>query len=219
MATNDDDPFDPANISWPAPGLTLFAPNAPLSSPAFVEAGPQEWWRYAESYRFSASTLIDFFSRTGGDQDFLALPVLFLYRHYAELSLKLLLRDALTALERAVPNLVGHKLSPLWAQLRPALEEMWPGQYAAELGAIAGVLAELDAADPGSDTFRFPVDTKGAPQLPDYLRRFDLLHFATSMETYAHWVGGVADALSAEQDAAEEMRQAEEDAAPQDEEW
>jgi len=214
-----DDPFDPASVSWPAPGLNLFSPDAPSSPPAFVEAGHGAWWRYAESYRFAGSTLIDFFTRTGHDQDFLALPVLFLYRHYAELSLKLLLRDALRGLERPVPRLLGHKLLHLWAQLRPALEETWPTQYAAELDAIEAVLRELDAADPGSDTFRFPVDAKGSPRLPEYLQRFDLVHFGNSMETYAHWVGGVADALAAEQDALEEMRQAEADAAPRDDEW
>jgi hypothetical protein len=196
--------------------MTLFQPKVPLSPPAFVDAGPREWWRYAESYRFAASTLVDFFARTGHDQDFLALPVLFLYRHYAELSLKLLVRDAFADLGRKIPKLIGHALVPLWAQLRPALEAIWPGEHDLDLGVIEAVVHELDSADPGSDTFRFPVDTKGLPQLPDYLRRLDVVHFAQSMEAYAHWVGGVADALSARSDISAELEREFSEGAPAD---
>lgn len=199
-----DDPFDLENFSWPRPGAKLFQADKPLSPPAFLDSGPRQWWMYAESYRFAATTLVERFHATGHDQDFLSLPVLYLYRHYAELSLKYLARESNRFLGLKPPKL-NHKLMPLWSSVESALTKIWPERYGEDHAAVGQLIQQLAAVDPRSDTFRFPVDKKGAPHLPDELKRFDLVHFATEMESFAHWVGGVADALSAESDVKADM--------------
>jgi hypothetical protein len=210
-----DDPFDLDSFSWPRKGARLFEAKVPLSPPAFLESGPSRWWMYAESYRFAAASLVAMFARTGHDQDFLALPVLFLYRHYVEIALKLIEHEASLLLGRPEPKPKGHGIRDRWGRVQPLLEDIWPNpRYEGENRNVRNLVAQLDIVDPDSDTFRYPVDPEGNSNLPQELQRLDLAHFATEMEAFAHWVGGVEGALSAEQDAANEMRQAELDAAP-----
>jgi hypothetical protein len=214
-----DDSFDLDNLSWPQQGSKLFEANVPLSPPALLDDGPSRWWMYAESYRFAAAALVDRFRATGFDQDFLALPVLFLYRQYAELSLKFLERELSIFLGKEVPKSKGHHLLPRWMTVLASLEEVWPGKYAAENAAVGEIIGQLSAVDDGSDTFRYPVDTDGNPNLAPELKRLDLVHFAAGMEAFAHWVGGVEGTLSAEQEAQDDMAEAERDAAPRDGDW
>jgi hypothetical protein len=174
---------------------------------------------YAESYRFAAETLVRRFADTGRDQDFLALPALFLYRHYAELALKFLERETAIFLRRPVLKLKGHTLAALWMPVLKALEEIWPNRYADENAAVGELIAQLQVADPSSDTFRYPVNVAGEANLPPEFARFDLLHFATEMQAFGHWVGGVADALNAESEAEEEMREIEREAAPREDQY
>jgi hypothetical protein len=202
------DPFDIDNFSWPREGARLFEAERPISPPAFLEAGPSRWWMYAQSYRFAAETLVARFVETGHDQDFIAVPVLFLYRHYAEIALKLLERDASLHLGDAEPPLKGHGLRSRWDRVQPLLERIWPDNddYKHTNAHVRSLILQLDAVDPTSDTFRYPVTPDGAPNLPRALERLDLAHFAVEMTAFAHWVGGVADAIWARQEAADEMR-------------
>jgi hypothetical protein len=215
----DDDPFDLRNFSWPRKGARLFKADVPVSPPAFLESGPSRWWMYAESYRFAAATLVERFAKTGHDQDFLALPVLFLYRHYVEVALKFIEREASLLLGKPHPKPKGHGIRDRWGRVQPLLEEIWPNNadYKKDNRHVRSLIAQLDVVDPDSDTFRYPVDADGHSNLPPELERLDLSHFAAEMEAFAHWVGGVEGALSAEQEAENEMRQAERDAGSDDE--
>lgn len=215
--SSEPDFLDPESISWPARGRSLFAADVKVSPPALLEDGFGSWWNYAESYRFAAAALVERFEATGHDQDFLAMPALFLYRQHAELALKYLEREAFEYLGRPLPPFLGHSLKPRWDSVEGALREVWPGQYEDEYAAVGETIDQLQAVDPTSDTFRYPVNSAGTPNLDAILKRFDLLNFGREMERFAHWVGGAADALEAEKDALADMREAERDAMPS--EW
>jgi hypothetical protein len=113
----------------------------------------------------------------------------------------------------------GHGLLTRWKRVRAALERIWPGEYQDELTAVEEVITQLGIADARSDTFRYPVDLSGKSNLPPALERFDLLHFGAEMETFAHWVGGCADALAARQDSDDEARRIEREFAPADDDF
>jgi hypothetical protein len=90
------------------------------------------------------------------------LPVLYLYRHYVEASLKGILLEAKVAYELSYDIPMKHQLDSLWSLLqthvgakRAAVEQVWFDR-ASEL------IAELHRVDPDSMTFRYPTDTRGA---------------------------------------------------------
>lgn len=184
------DPFDVSDLPWPKRGDDPFRPRTPVSMPAILESGPHAWGAFAAGFRFSAQTLVERFQRTGYDQDFLALPVMFMYRHYAELSLKDLIFECGSFLGRPTDVADEHDLRRLWVIAREFLEAL--NLAGPDADAVEELLNRLGAADPKSMTFRYPVDKKGRPMLPPKLQRFDLLHFSRQMEGFAGWVDGTS---------------------------
>lgn len=67
----------------------LFRSNEPdWWNNACLKVGHDEFYRYADGYKRAANILVDHVDQNNCDQDFVAFPVLFLYRHYIELKLK-----------------------------------------------------------------------------------------------------------------------------------
>ena len=107
--------------------------------------------------------------------DSAALPIVFLYRHALELYLKAIVFQAAVRtineeeLKQAVPRLwKEHSLTKLVKTAEPVLTDpthplVWSGELHRKLLAIA---SEIDAIDPGSYSFRYPVTSKGTSSLP-----------------------------------------------------
>lgn len=95
--------------------------------------------------------------------------MLFLYRQTVELQLKALLADAGELLDdpQAVPP--RHELPRLWGRVRALLLRVDPGADGPWFARADAIVTELDALDPGSFAFRYPVDTGGTPSLPEPL--------------------------------------------------
>lgn len=118
------DAFDVDDMPWPKRGVDPFRADHPTSLPALLESGQPAWGFFAAGFRFSAQILVRRFEETGHDQDFLALPVLYLYRHYAELALKDLILDAGSVLGRRQSIEKEHDLRKLWLTARDLLNEL-----------------------------------------------------------------------------------------------
>lgn len=137
----------------------------------------EELTAYAHSYRCAAMRLVAHFDRRDiGTIDESALPILFLYRHSVELYLKAIAYVAAVAtindneLEFAIPRLWReHSLIALAKLASPTI-----GMHSRHLLAKNGdlertviALAEkIDAIDPGSYSFRYPVTSRGQSALP-----------------------------------------------------
>lgn len=130
---------------------------------ATLRASTIDWHSYAFCYRRAADTLVDQFAVPALGPDGMFLPILFLYRHYLEVSLKGLLADCGELLGEKVPIPTTHKLTPIWQQLHPILERALPGQASAWMDRIGALVEEFQKLDPTSMTFRYPVDTGGDP--------------------------------------------------------
>lgn len=211
-----DPQLDDDSYSWPSHGIPLFTSDTTRSRHrAILQGGRGAWYVYATSFRLAADILVEKFRATGYDQDMLAYPIVSLYRHHVELSLKALWLDlARYHGEDANPAEPRHSLIALWRECRRLHELVWP-EDASDLDAVEGMIAELARVDPSSQMFRFPVDFQGRPHLPPEAETFDLLHFADEMTKLSHWFDGTNGMLDAytdhQQDAADYERELEAD--------
>lgn len=133
---------------------------------AEVPTGAKQWYRFASSYKYAADALSQLVLANDAHRNLVALPVLFLYRHYVEVHLKSLLLDAGELLDdlQQVPQ--SHYLLPLWHRVRTLLIQVDSRSDNAWLGRADQIIGDLDALDPTSFAFRYPVGRMGAPALP-----------------------------------------------------
>lgn len=96
--------------------------------------------------------------------------MMFLYRHYVELHLKSLLRDAGELLD--APELIPprHYLVTLWQRVRELLLEIDGRPADSWYLRVDQIIDDFDSADVSSYAFRYPVTTGGEPSLPTPLR-------------------------------------------------
>lgn len=163
---------------------------------------------YAEAYRLAARRLFEKSSNAELRDEF-ACPVVFLYRHSLELSLKEILINGHKILQlEAKPFQTekeilerGHNLSSLWKALKELHEQIdWTD--ATELDAHGETIKEFDKLDSKSFSFRYPVTLNGSPALRQDFR-FDLHHFCDRMDevlealdSISCGVAGVLDQMS-----------------------
>jgi hypothetical protein len=118
----------------------------------------------------AADNLVQSVIASNDSQDYLVNPIAFLYRHYLELRLKELLFSSTLLLQEDPRVQNEHDLTKLWEELRPKLEKVRPGFTTdSDLDAIKNRLREFCEKDPGSYAFRYPVNPRGKPALPDML--------------------------------------------------
>lgn len=173
----------------PPPTGNLFE-SPPESRRAVILGGHRpDWYAFAEGYRVAANLLVDRLRSLGVVAEHVCLPILFLYRHFIELSLKALLLD-LGELTDA-PELTSdrHLLQPLWTKFRDRLRaaNLEAGSVP-WLDRIGGWIAEFDRLDSRSYTFRYPVDPRGNAHLRPGQ--------AVDIERVRHIMGEVAGAFA-----------------------
>ena len=113
-------------------------------------------------------------NRSSG-HDVLVYPILFLYRQYLELYLKLSIRTVRTFLDEGREMPTGHRIELLWGQLDGLYRRAFPDESTDALDQTGRLIREFAAVDPQSTAFRYPVDLKGNPSLPG-LRSIDLMN-------------------------------------------
>lgn len=129
-----------------------------------------------------------------------ALPGVFLYRHFVELSLKDMIVTA-RALDDQLPDFPDtHRLLPLWTELRNLLSRVGdPTESEDELlDLVGGMVQELDRADPDSMSFRYPRsrhETGRQPLLAEDYEYFDMRVFRDQAVRLAHFIDGCSTQL------------------------
>jgi hypothetical protein len=97
------------------------------------------------------------------DRDPLLLPALYSFRHYVELELKELGRDAVAFGAR--PPKATHTLGQLWPAVRDGFARCFPGDDDA-IPLVERAIAVLCALDPLSDGLRYATRRDGTPSIP-----------------------------------------------------
>jgi hypothetical protein len=191
---------------WPSPDDDIFGrSDGDWRGIATVEGLWANADLYALGYREAAGVLVAH-ALERGDTDLLVYPTLFLYRQYVELRLKHIAVAASSLLDRDPPPtaiMLSHELEPLWGFCRGALEAEDEGPTE-DLDNAERTLRQLGWADPGSYSFRYPTDKKGARSLPSTLERVDLRQVGEVMAGVGNLLDAIVDHLSVQQDAKNE---------------
>jgi hypothetical protein len=148
-----------------------------------IEAAPY----FARGFHDAADALVEIYA-TGGYPDYVAPPVVFLYRHAAELYLKGVIwmgDDLLKVLKRPTSNTGGidfssHQLSVLLPFAEFVINSfglIWNENERGSYADGVSLLAELERVDPNSFTFRYPITKSRQPtKEPEF--GFNLYAFA-----------------------------------------
>ena len=135
---------------------SIFDTNPSWRDNAFVEP---DWLAYILGYREAADIIVDQAQEFG--VDLMVYPVMFLYRHYLEISLKYIFIVLRQYFEDSSDLPTHHKLDLLWKVVRSFMEREWnSAEHKACYDAIEARISEFHRIDEGSYSFRYPV-TKG----------------------------------------------------------
>lgn len=194
-----DDRTKPQSIFQAGP---FHEPNAYVG----INRGEGAFGLYAAGFFDAGEQLARAMMQNRGKVDLSIYPLVYVYRHGAELALKQLARSfgeifrGDTASELA--GLKGnekHSLARLWERVRPNIDSAislagpsmeFPGEVG--LAEVDHIIAELDAFDPGGIVFRYPESLGGAPHLPDVeyinIRVFyeAMRRLVSALETWRH---------------------------------
>ena len=144
----------------------------------------EEFDLYGEAFRRAGQTLAQNLANDITFHPLDACPIVFLYRHAIELYFKAILRvgQNLLSLEGNSLSfdekiLVEHKLTPFLVPIRKFYDEFgWPEAYED----CAVFVTDLEAIDPLSFAFRYPVDKQDGSLLQDLV--FNVPEFAARAE-------------------------------------
>ena len=175
--------------------------------------GVEAFGTLAEGYFNGAKQLLQQFEASNGP-DFDIYPIIFLFRHAVELSLKDVVgvMQVLAAFLGTGPTRFetprGHDLDAL---IR-ILDEQW-GLIKATIGTeeepldheARQAIADLDAADKASEAFRYPVNRSGQPFFEEH-HVLGYGRLADTMEHVHHQFSGVMGFLYDREQIAEDMR-------------
>lgn len=181
----------PAQPTPPEDGFKLFISGEPWQMNAVLNFGMGATG-YAEGYLQAAEALMDQLENGRGLPDLLVYPIVFLYRQHLELQLKDIIWHLKQAgyYKRVVPG--GHDVLQLWKESKSPLEEYcgWGKDEAENLKRVEEYLRQFSEIDAHSDAFRYHVNKKGAPSLPD-VKHINLLLFRAHLKWLIDWLAGV----------------------------
>jgi len=203
--SEDDD-----QLLWPEAGDTVFGDGDPsrpgVAALRWLGGVLPQWRAYAQGFRVAADALGKFIiveSEARGlvqpRIDEIALPLVALWRHYLELTLKALipeLDDLSYGPDTPLPH--SHNLKQLWELAEPALRELAGHDDAFD--AVKAAVMEFDRLDPKGEVFRYPVSIKGVWSLSELPETLDVKHLVDEMQAVANFFDGSWGAIDAQQE-------------------
>jgi hypothetical protein len=150
----------PESAPWPKPDDQLFRQDGDCQSVARLKIGGESLYSYAIGYKKAGDSLAMRFLENWQGNEFLIIPMIFLYRQYLELHLKELLVSGRSSLGQAADFEDIHGLSKLWKPCQTILAEHWPHEPSETWGNVTNLIKEFDKLDGGSFAFRYPYTKK-----------------------------------------------------------
>jgi hypothetical protein len=148
---------------WPKADDRLFQVSARWDGNAVLAEHPHSRMvLMLTGYKRAADSLVKQAVEDTADRDTLVFPIIFNYRQFLELSLKYLI----STYGRTVgvdPIWKSHDLTKLWTQFEAVLQAFGSDDEDGATAAVGRLVAEFATVDPGSFSFRYPVDTQGRP--------------------------------------------------------
>ncbi|MEM8851600.1 MAG: hypothetical protein AAGE03_16415 [Pseudomonadota bacterium] len=148
---------------WPTQGdIPFVAADRPLSNANIAENGFQRLMLMKTGYKAAADLMVTATIDDRPQRDVLVFPIIFNYRHFIELSLKYQIATFGPAV-CVEPNWNSHNLADLWSEFLAVLEHYGTEDPDEADPVVGNIILEFAKIDPGSYSYRYPVDRKGAP--------------------------------------------------------
>lgn len=193
---------------WPRVGQELFEVD-PGQDHTWVNI--TGWYDYHQGFLAGAQALLAA-AEAGevADADRIPVAMVFLYRHYLELTMKTFILDNAGLVGRPSALEKTHDLPKLWRSCRAILEAWWPNQHQDELDAIEDQVGQFHLIDPDSSAHRYPQRLNGDRSLGKGHWSFSLRRFAERVEAIGLWLEGMdvglCEEASVRAEVAEEAR-------------
>jgi hypothetical protein len=173
-------------------------PNVVLN---FRRSPESEFGFYTRPFHEGARVLARRALQRPGFRDLDALPILFLYRHALELSLKAIILEGNRRMDLHGDGLSqadlwkvlsGHRLTPLLLHVRRVFKFVgwkwaWNDPQISTFADVQRVLRDLEKIDPSSFAFRYPTNKRGQGSVPR--------HFAFSLRSFISVIDPLAEAF------------------------
>jgi len=181
--------------SYPKKGDQLFKEIVGDWDNVCLDPFSGNWPKYIGGYKDSADILAEHLINNQYGTDYLIYPIIFLYRHYLELQMKMIIKDGYQLLDASKIYHKIHNLNDLWRDCRIIVEKMWPDCDQKELNAIEECIFEFSAIDPKSQLFRYPEGRNGDILIDD-IRYVNLTNLKDVMKRIENSLDPICDAIS-----------------------
>lgn len=181
-----------SEFRWPVKGDKPFVvAENPLDNACIADNEFTRLVLMIEGYKKSADSMVELSSSDRYLRDIFVYPIIFNYRQFLELSLKhqLALFGPWVEIEA---NWQTHKLDHLWGKFLMMLDR-YGTQDPDEADPVVGeIILEFSKIDPGSYSYRYPVDRLGKPIPIAYsdLHLPNLANIMKAVESYFNGCGG-----------------------------
>lgn len=181
-------------------------PKGPYIDPlrSWIEPDDTDrWGYYADGFSDAAQLLVKQLYADAATTiliDGLVYPIVFLYRHAAELYIKHLINSYSVFIGKPQNAAKDHKLERLWSKLQPLLREAYIksdgycGLDEEHTPEVAEGILFIHRLDGNATTFRYPTDQDGNASLGEQ-RQFALATFARVADYTLTWLDGLGIAL------------------------
>lgn len=177
------------SFRWPAAGDKPFvAGEGPHDNAIIALDGFTRLVLMMEGYKKAADLMVVEAERDRASRDFLVFPILFNYRQYIELSLKYMIATygPTVGIE---PNWRTHDLATLWSEFLDLLDRFGTPDPDEVDPVVGEVVIEFAKIDPGSYSYRYPVDRNG-DAIPVAYTDLHLANLADVMNGIAGYFSG-----------------------------
>jgi hypothetical protein len=171
------------DFPWPKPGDRAFVRANHWEDNAYLERhSHSRTVMMMTGYKKGADLMAARAQEDQADRYALVYPIVFNYRQFLELWLKYLIATYGRTVGVAA-TWKSHSLSELWNRFIEVLDGYGAREPNGTDELVAATVTEFDKVDPGSFSFRYPVDTKG--------RGISLLHKELDLAALARVMDGV----------------------------
>lgn len=176
-------------MEWPRPNDKLVRSDVDWEYNACIDVSTPTLGSYAGKFKEAADILVK--EAAAGDTmlDVVVIPIMFLYRHYLELTLKEIIvfgREVVGS--EPVNNLSReHSLENLWQEASVLLTAHYGADVPPETNAVSLCIDDLHQYDPNSFAWRYPTDRDGKPYLHG-LRHINIRNLYETMSRLASFL-------------------------------
>lgn len=196
--------MEDSQLSYPPKGDSLFKEIAGdrhnVSLNPYFSLGPlgDNWARYISGYKEAADILVDKILDDRSIQDYLVFPIISLYLHFIELSLKLIIRYGYQLFDiqkdfRKGPD--GHNIILLWGDCREIIKMRWPNEEYEKIDALEKIIKEFSKIDSTSARY---AEKKDRTLTMEGIPNINLKNMKELMEKINNFLGSICDAVSIE---------------------